>query len=336
VATRQAWGTLQGHTSKVHAVAFSPDGKILATGSKHGAVKLWDTGPGRVRVALQGHTSEVYSAVFSPDGETLASGSGDETVKLWDVATGHVRATLTGHNSGVSSVSFSPDGNTLASGDFSGRVKLWDVDSANERATLQGHTGRVLSVAFSPDGGILATGSQDKTVKLWDVATEQELVTLRGHFWSVYSVTFSPDGRRLVSRDMSERALIWDIQRRQRVDEQLPQTTAPVTVSPDGELEVCCQGRLIHLLDRRWKPHLPPLFQPDPYWHREQLALAEKEQQPFAAAFHQSRLAGFEPWDASPRMKEAEAWARAGQNERAARAFVQAILLDPEIARRAR
>ena len=82
--------------------------------------------------------------------------------------------------------------------------------------------------------------------------------------------------------------------------------------------------------------HLPPLFQLDPHWHREQLAFAEKEKHSFAAAFHQGRLAGFEPWNAALGLKEAEAWPKAGQNGRAARAFVQAVLLDPRLGGRQR
>src|SRR5262249_9733619 len=125
----------------------------------------------------------------------------------------------------------------------------------------------------------------------------------------------------------------WDVQRGQGVDESPPQTTAPGHVSPAGKIEALVQDRVIHLLNRRWKPHLPPLFQPDPHWHWEQLALAEKEKQPFAAAFHQGRLAGFEPWNASLRLKEAEAWARAGHHDRAARAFLQATLLNHTLPR---
>ena len=142
--------TLKGHEDSVFSVAFSPDGKTLATGSVDHTVKLWDVSARQELATLKGHENVVRSVAFSPDGKTLATGSVDNTVKLWDVSTRRELATLKGHKNIVRSVAFSPDSKTLATGSEDHTVKLWDVGSRRELATLKGHKNIVRSVAFSP------------------------------------------------------------------------------------------------------------------------------------------------------------------------------------------
>jgi WD40 repeat protein len=189
---------LSGNVS-VYSVAFSPDGRLLASGDWDKTIKLWDVATGSLVRTLKGHTGGVNSVAFSPDGRLLASGSGDGTIKLWDVATGSLVRTLSGHTNNVNSVAFSPDGRLLASGSDDNTIKLWEVASGSEVRTLTGHTGDVTSVAFRPDGRLLASGSWDKTIKLWEVASGSLVRTLTGHTGGVNSVAFSPDGRLLAS-----------------------------------------------------------------------------------------------------------------------------------------
>lgn len=191
-----------GHTDRVTGVAFSPDGRMLATSSNDDTIRLWDVATGQSRGSpLNGHTGNVLTVAFSPDGETLASAGAGNTIMLWDVADGQPRGLpLTGHTSSVSSIMFSPDGQTLAStGDRT--VMLWDLTSNPPHGNaLTGHIEAVRSVAFSPNGHTLATGSNDGTVILWDVTTGEPLgPALTGHEDWVRSLAFSPDGRTLAS-----------------------------------------------------------------------------------------------------------------------------------------
>ena len=171
-------GILTGHTDQVASVAFSPDGKTLASGSSDHAIRLWDGATGRpIGQPLTGHTRPVLSVAFRPDGRILASGSQDGTIRLWDVAYGRLIGTWTGSASYVNSVAFSPDGRILASGSQDGTIRLWDVAYGRLIGTMTGHTGYVESVAFSPDGKTLASGSYDQTIRLWDVATGRPIRT---------------------------------------------------------------------------------------------------------------------------------------------------------------
>ena len=208
MATRAVVATLSGRSS---ALAFSPDGATLASGSSwtnEANLKLWNVASQTLVATLPGHTggpTGVTSLAFSPGGDTLASGSGDQTIKLWDVANQTLIATLTGHTSHVWSVAFSPDG-TLASGSRDGTVKLWDVASQTNTATLEGNTGRVLDVAFSPDGTILAS-STDGPMLLWNVATRDTIAILQGHG----EASFSPDGATLVTGGGLGQILLWNV-----------------------------------------------------------------------------------------------------------------------------
>ncbi|MBN3870961.1 hypothetical protein [Nostoc sp. JL33] len=203
--------TLQGHSNSVNSVAFSPNGKTLASGSNDNTIKLWDVGTGREIYTLQGHFSNVYSVAFSPDGKILASGSDDTNIKLWDVTTrGQIR-TLQAHSAWVLSVAFSPDGKILASGSCDRTIKLWDVTTGRQIRTLQVHSSNVNSVAFSPDGKILASGSNDTTIKLWDVTTGRQIRTFQAHSDWVRLVAFSPDGKILASGSDDKTIKLWDV-----------------------------------------------------------------------------------------------------------------------------
>ena len=195
--TARARFALAGHADLVLALAFSPDGKTLASGGWDRSVRLWDVGTGNKLATLAGHKRQVWSLAFSPDRKLLASGSADRTTRLWDVTAGREKARLGGR--AASSLAFSPDGRTLAIGGDDGTVGLWDVAKGREFATLKGHTNRVVAVAFAPDGKTLATASWDTNVKLWEPTKGSLEATLTGHRGSLVSLAYSPDGQFLAS-----------------------------------------------------------------------------------------------------------------------------------------
>ncbi len=167
------------HAERVRGVAFSPDGRLLASCCDDKTVRLWDPATGEQRRTLTGHTDWVVGVAFSPDGRLLASCSRDRTVRLWDPATGEQRRTLTGHTNAVFGVAFSPDGRLLASCANDKTVRLWDPAIGEQRRTLTGHKSQWYSpclgaVAFSPDGHLLASCVGDWTVQLWDLGLDAQ------------------------------------------------------------------------------------------------------------------------------------------------------------------
>ncbi|MEI6286469.1 MAG: tetratricopeptide repeat protein [Bacillota bacterium] len=230
--------TLTGHSSWIYAVAFSPDGQNVASGSADTTVKLWNVAKRKCVATLSGHGAAVNSVTFDPSGKYLASSADDSMIKLWDVASLQCVATLAGHGAHVLAVTFSPDGKYLASGSEDNTVKLWDMTSKQCVATYAEHTGAVNSLSFSPDSRYLASsGSSDKSIKLWDIALSQCVGTLTGNADKIEVVLFSPDGKYLACGSDDETVKLWDVAGRQCIATLTgnAEKILSLAFSPDGK-----------------------------------------------------------------------------------------------------
>jgi WD40 repeat protein len=212
VETEQILHIMAGYTQGLLAVAFSPDGRLLAGSSVDMTIRLWNAETGQAIAVWQGHNAPIWTLAFNPDGQTLASGGEDQTIKLWNVDTQLCYRTLLGHTAVVLSIAYSPDGLTLVSAALNQSIRLWDSQTGHCLKTWQGYSKKVFCAIFHPDGQILASSHGDKAIRLWDVQTGDCLSCLQGHTDRIASVAFSPDGRLLASGSFDQTIRLWDVQ----------------------------------------------------------------------------------------------------------------------------
>jgi WD40 repeat protein len=211
-ATGRQVCSLQGHTGNVTRLAFSPDGRRLATASEDYTAKVWKVDTGRELLTLVGHVDGVAGVAFSPDGTHLASASYDNTIRVWDAASGLVCFTLAGHVAPVTDVAYSPDGQRLATASLDDTIKLWSAKGGHAVEALRPAGGTRGGLVFSPDGRHLAGGCerQPTDVVILDATTGKEVRTLQGHQKQIAALAYAPDGKRLASLSLDDTVRVWD------------------------------------------------------------------------------------------------------------------------------
>lgn len=190
--------TLTGHLDIVTAIALSPDGTHLFTGSADKTIAVWEVQTGRRLASLGGHLDTVLALARSPDGQWLASSSWYDPIVLWEQGTNRKQGELQGHTGRVDALAFHPDSTRLASGSGDLTIKLWDVATGDCQRTWEGHTQQISALAFSPDGNTLASGSWDGTVKFWSVKSRRQGRTWDCGAGRVTGLAFSPDGKKIL------------------------------------------------------------------------------------------------------------------------------------------
>ena len=204
-ATGETIATLSGHAEAIRAVAFSPDGALLAAAgglpARSGEIKIWDVANRKELRTLKGHSDCIYAVAFSPDGKTIATSSYDKLIKLWSVETGQEIRTFKDHIDAIYALAFTPDGKRLISGAADRTVKVWDVAAGERLYTLSEAQDGLNTIAVDPSGKYVAAGGVDKTIRIWELGPKGgTLVTsLIAHEDAILKLAYSPDGKLIAS-----------------------------------------------------------------------------------------------------------------------------------------
>ena len=242
--------TLTEHTEAVAAIAISPDGKILASGSDDKTIKLWLLRSGKLLNTLTEHSNRISTLAISPDGEILASGSYDRTIKLWSLATGDLLQTFRGRPDRVRDIAFSPNGQTLISiGEW--EIKIWAVRTGKALRILAENSNSARLIRFSPDGQTCAIGSLNGTLELWNPHSGKLVGTLSSGSSSITALAFSPDGQILVSGS-SGGIQFWNPHSFKLLRTEATESPGVATLafSPDGQTLASGSGPMIELWNR--------------------------------------------------------------------------------------
>ncbi|HEX4142220.1 MAG TPA: M56 family metallopeptidase [Pirellulales bacterium] len=219
LSTGKVVGTLNGHEQDVRAMAFTHDGKTLATAGKDRTIRLWDVGSRKQIRMFQGsknpsdptaQTAPILATAYSPDGGSVATADEEGQVSVYALSPPRLLRSWTAHTDAAAALAYSPDGRTLVSGGYDKAVKVWNLSTGELVRSLEGHKGWVMSLAISHDGQTLASGSYDRSIRLWNMADGVERKVLDGHTATVRSLAFSHSDKLLASGSADHTVRLWD------------------------------------------------------------------------------------------------------------------------------
>ena len=201
----------RGHTNWTRSVAFSPDGKLMASSSDDLTVKIWNIHTEECVHVLPKQLDRVRTLAFSPNGRIMASGGDDHAIRLWDVYSGKCLCMFQGHFDRIRSITMSPDGQIIISGSEDQTVKIWDISTGECIRTLKESTNKIRTIAFNSDRRILVTGGEDHIIRIWNTETGENLHSLQGHSNRIWSVAISYNGEIAASAGDDKMIRIWDV-----------------------------------------------------------------------------------------------------------------------------
>jgi WD40 repeat protein len=229
--------TLQGHIGMVTAVAVTPDGGYIVSGSRDATLRVWDLVTGETKRTLLGHTGPITAVAVAPDGDYVISSSYDRTLRVWDLATGQLKSTLCGHIDRISALAVTPDARHIISGSHDRTLRVWDLATGQFESMLRGcRPGSIRAVAITPDGCHIVAGCTDAALRVWNVSTGQLQSTLRGHTNRVSAVAVIPGTCHVISGSHDRTLRVWDLATGQTKSTLRGHTGSirAVAVTPDG------------------------------------------------------------------------------------------------------
>ncbi|MBD2168091.1 PQQ-binding-like beta-propeller repeat protein [Calothrix membranacea FACHB-236] len=225
--------TLTGHSSFVNAIALTPDGQRVISGSSDNSLKVWNLQTGEELFTLKGHRKPISAIAVTPNGKQVISASRDNTLKVWNLETGNELFTLSGHSSLVNAIAVTPNGKQVISASWGNTLKVWNLETGKELFTFpseryanSGHSNWVNAIAVTPNGKQVISASDDNTLKVWNLETGKEgffslirnffnirqKFTLRGHSYSVKAIAVTPNGKQVISVSLDCTLKVWNLE----------------------------------------------------------------------------------------------------------------------------
>lgn len=203
------------HEGPVHAIAVTPNGKFIVSGSRDRTIRIWDLLKGTpIGETIEGHNGPVFAVAVTPNGKRIVSGSWDKTIRVWDMVTGApVGGRIEGHEWPVTTLAVTPNGKRIVSGSYDSTIRIWDMETGLPTVKpFEGHEGSVYAVAVTPDGKCIVSGSWDKTIRIWNIEKGTQIgKPIKGHKGQVHAIAVTPDGKYIVSGSDDFTIRIWDI-----------------------------------------------------------------------------------------------------------------------------